>query len=182
MHSNALSTAVPTHSLPFWHSELHPLMPSSHHLLSSCTNARLGPPFLPEFATLIQLPSRFMNELMPSLMPPSHKQTNDANPLHPCVPASPLQCMTPSVRSGSLPLWYVSCQKTATKCAPIMVWSTTTQDDTSMNVVSSPLTPPQMSQQPHCRLPPELTFLQQCLHPPSLHNCCSLHLSHQQCL
>ena len=47
-----------THSLPFWHSELHPLMASSHHPLSSCTNARLGPPFLPEFATLTQQPSR----------------------------------------------------------------------------------------------------------------------------
>ena len=53
MHSNALSTVVLTHSLPFWHSELHPPMPSSHHLLSSCTNARFGPPFLPESATLI---------------------------------------------------------------------------------------------------------------------------------
>ena len=27
--------------LAFWCSELHPLMPSSHHLLSSCTNTRL---------------------------------------------------------------------------------------------------------------------------------------------
>ena len=35
------------------------------------TSARLGPPFLPEFATPIQQPSRFANELMPTLMPPS---------------------------------------------------------------------------------------------------------------
>ena len=86
MHSNALSTAALTHSLPFWHSELHPSMPSSHHLLSSCTNARLGPPYLPESATPTQQLSRFMSELMPTLMPPSHRQTKDANPLHPCIP------------------------------------------------------------------------------------------------
>ena len=46
--------------------------------------------------------------------------------------ASLLQCMAPSARSGSLPLWYVSCWKTATKCAPVMVWSTATHDDTSV--------------------------------------------------
>ena len=94
MHSNLLSTAVLTHSSSSWHFKLHPSMPSSHHLQSSCTNARLGPPFLPEFVTLIWQPSRFQNELMTSLMPPSHRQTNDANSLHPCMPASPLQCMT----------------------------------------------------------------------------------------
>ena len=159
MHSNVLSTAVLTHSLPFWYSELHPSTPSSHCLLSSCTDARLGPPFLPEFTTLIQQPSRFMNKLTPALMPPSHRQINDANPLHPCMPASPLQCMTPSVSSGSLSLWYVSCQKTATKCAPVMAWSTAAQDNTFMNAVSSPLTLPQLSQQPHHRLLPDLTFL-----------------------
>ena len=126
MHSNTLSTVALTHSSPFWCSELHPLMPSSHHLLSSCTNARVGPPFLPEFATPIWLPSRFVNELIPTPMPPSHRQTNDANPLHPCMPASPLQCTTHSKGSGSLPLWYSSCQKTGTKCAPVMAWSTTT--------------------------------------------------------
>ena len=115
MHSNVLSTVVPTPSSPFWCSELHPSMPRPHHLLSSCTNARLGPPFLPEFATLTWQPSRFMNKLMPAPMPLSSRQTNDANPLHPYMPASPLQCTTPSIRSGSLPLWYVSCQKTATK-------------------------------------------------------------------
>ena len=111
MHSNMLSTMVLTTSLPFWCSELHPLMPSSCHLLSSYTNARLGPPFLPEFATLIWLPCRFVNELMTAPMPPSHRQTNDANPLHPCMLGSLLWCTTPSVRSGSLPLWYVSCMR-----------------------------------------------------------------------
>ena len=175
-----LSTVVPTHSSPFWHSELQPSMPSSHHLLSSCTNARLEPPFLPEFATPIWLPSGFVNELMPVLMPPSHRQTNDVTPLHPCMLASPLQCMTPSIRFGSLPLRYASCHKTATKCTPVMAWSTTTQDNTFVNAVSSPLTLPQMSQQPHCRLLPDLTFLQHCLHPSSLHNCHSPHLLHPQ--
>ena len=140
------------HSLPFWCSKLHPFIPSSYHLLNSCTNARLGPPFLPEFTTLTQQPSRFMNKLIPAPMPPSHRQTNDANLLHPCMLASQLRCMTPSTRSGFLPLCYMSCQKTATKCALVMAWSTATQDDTFMNVVSSPLTLPQMSQQPHCRL------------------------------
>ena len=45
-----------------------------------------------------------------------------------------------------------------------------------------PLTPPQMSQQPHCRLLPDLTFLHHCLHLPSLHNCNSLCLMHLQWL
>ena len=161
MHCNALSTVVLTCSSPFWCTELHPLIPSSCHQLSSCTNARLRPPFLPESTTQTWQPSRFMNELMPSQMPPSHRQTNNANLLHPCMPASPLWCMTPSIRSGSLPLWYVSCWKTATKCAPVMAWSISTWDDTFMNIVSSPLTLPQMSQEPHCRLLPDLTFLHQ---------------------
>ena len=154
-----LSTVVPTHSSPVWYSELHPSMPSSHYLLSSCTNARLGPPFLPEFATLIQLPSRFMNKLMPTTMPPSHRQTNDANPLHPCMLASLLQCTTPSARSGSLPLWYMSCQKTANKCTPVMAWSTAVQDEAFVNAVSSILTLPLVSHQLYCRLLPHLTFL-----------------------
>ena len=97
-------------------------LPSPAELL---TKARFGPPFLPEFATLIWQPSRFVNELMPALMPPSHRQTNAADLLYPCMLARLLQCMTPSVRSGFPPLWYVSCQKTATKCAPVMAWSTT---------------------------------------------------------
>ena len=181
MHSNVLSTVALTHSLPFWHSKLHPLMPSSHHLLSSCTDARFRPPFLPEFSTLIWQPSRFMNELMPAPMPPSDRQTNEASPLHPCILASLMQCTTPSLRSGTLPLWYASCQKTATKCTPVMVWSTTTQD-TSMNAVSNPLTLTQMSHQPLCRLLPDLAFLCHHLHLLSLHNCHSLHLLHPQCL
>ena len=135
---------------------------------SSCTDTRLGPPFQPEFATPARWPSRFVNKLMPAAMPPSHRQTNDANLLHPCMLASLLQCTTPSIRSGSLPLWYASCQKTATKCTPVMAWFTATQDDTSVNAVSNPLTLPQMSHQPHHRLLPDLTFLQHCLHLPSL--------------
>ena len=155
-------------------------MPSSHHLLSSCTNARLGPPFLPESATPTWQPSRFMNELMPTLMPPSHRQTNNANSLHPCMLVSPLWCMTPSIRSGSLLLWYMSCQKTVIKCTPVTAWSTTAWDNTFVNIVSSPLTLPQMSHQPHCRLLPDLTFLSHHLHLSSLHNCCSLHPLHPQ--
>ena len=172
MFSNTLSTVVLTHSSPFWLSKLYPSMPSSHHLQSSCTNATLGLPFLPEFTTPIWRPSRSLNELMPTLMPPSHWQRNDANRLHPCVPASLLWCMTPSIGPGSLPLWYMSCQKTATKYTPVMAWSTAIRDKTFLNAVSSLLTLPQMSHQPHQRLLPDLTFLQHCLHPPSLHNCC----------
>ena len=126
-----LTAVVPTHSSPFWHSKLHPVMLSSYHLLSSCTNTRLGPLFLREFVTLTQQPSRFMNELMPTLIPPNHRQTKDANLLHPCMLSSQLQCTTPFTRSGYLPLWYVSCQKTATKCTPVMMWSTATLDGTS---------------------------------------------------
>ena len=128
-----LSTAALNHSLPLWCSKLHPLMPSSNHLLSSCTNVRLGPPFLPEFATLTQQPFRFINEFMTALMPPSHRQTNNANLLLPCMLASQLQCTTPSARSGFLPLWYMSCQKTATKFTPVVAWSTASQDDTFLN-------------------------------------------------
>ena len=54
MHSNVLSTVVPIHSFPSWCSKLLQSLPSSHHLLSSCTNTSLGPPFLPESATLTQ--------------------------------------------------------------------------------------------------------------------------------
>ena len=75
-------------------------------------------------------------------------------PLHPCMPASPLWCTTPSVRSESLPLWYLSCSKdsyqvhTSNGVVYCIAW-----DDTSMNTVSSPLTLSQMSQQPHWQAP-----------------------------
>ena len=127
-------------------------------------------------------PLDFVNELMPNPMPPSHRQTNKVNLLHPCMPASLLWCITPPKRSGSLPLWYMSCWKMATKCTPVMAWSTTAWDDTFVNAVSSPLTLPQLSQQPHQRLLPDLTLLHHCLHPSGLHNCCSLHQLNPQCL
>ena len=60
-------------------------LPSPAELLYQCP---IRPPFLPESATQTWQPSRFMNELMPTLMPLSHRQTNDANPLHPCMLAS----------------------------------------------------------------------------------------------
>ena len=49
------------HSSPSWHSKLLQLVPSSHHLLSSCTNTSSGPPSLPKSATLTQQPSKFVN-------------------------------------------------------------------------------------------------------------------------
>ena len=111
---------------------------------------------------------------------PNHRLTNAAKHLHHCMLVNQLQCTTHSASSGSLPLWYVSCQKTATMCAPVMAWSTAIQDDTFMNTVSSLLTLPQLSHQPFCRLLPYLAFLQQCLHPPSLHYYCILYLLHLQ--
>ena len=67
MHSSVLSTVVPIHSLPSWHSKLLQSMPTSHHLLSSCTNANLELPSLPKSATLTQQPFKFMNRLLPTL-------------------------------------------------------------------------------------------------------------------
>ena len=182
MHSNVLSTVVPIFSLPSWCSKLCQSMPSSHHLPSSCTNTSLGPPFLPKSATLTQLACRFMNRLQPILMPSNHRQTNTANLLHPCMLVSQLPCMTPFARFGSPQQWYTSYPRTVTKYAPVMAWSTTAHDDTYVNTVSSPLTLLQTPQQQHHRLLPDLTYLHQSLHPPSLHNWYSLCQLHPQCL
>ena len=182
MHSNILSTAVPIHTLPSWCSELHQLMPSFHHLLSSCTNTSLGPSILPKSATLTQQPSKFVNGLIPAPMPPRHRWINTANLLHPCMLVSPLPCMTPFARFGSPLQWYASYPRTTTKYAPVMVWSTATQDDTYMNAVSSKLTLFQTPQQPHCKLLPDLTSLHHSLHLPSLHNQHNLCQLHPQCL
>ena len=126
MHSNVLSTVVPICRLPSWHSQLCQLMPSSHHLLSSCTNTSLGPPFLPKSATLTQQPSMFVNGLLPTLTPSNHRPINTANLLHPCMLVSQLPCMIPSTRFGSLLHWYVSYPRTATRYAPVMVLFTAT--------------------------------------------------------
>ena len=146
MHSNMLSTVVLICSSPFWHSKLLQSMPSSHHLLSSYTNASLGPPFLPKSATLTQQPSNFTNGLIPTLMPSRHRWINTANLLHPCMLVNQLPCMMPFARIGSL-LWsYASYPRTATRYAPVMVLFTATLDDTYMNAVSSLLTLFQMPQ------------------------------------
>ena len=170
---------------PFWCSELHPLMPSSHHLLSYCTNARLGPPFLPEFATLIWQPSRFMgtNWCLFWCLQVTGRQTMQIS-LHPCMLASLLWCTTPSIRSGFLSLWYASCQKTATKCTPVIAWSTSaTWDDTFCEHSVKPTDTTSDCHISHtagsCQT---CAFLQHCLHLPSLHNCCSPHLLHLQCM
>ena len=126
MHSNMLSTAVPIHSSPSWHSELLQSMPSSHHLLSSCTSASLGPPFLPKSTTLTQQPSKFANGLIPTPMPSRHRWINTANLLHPCILVSQLPCMMPFTRFGSLLQWYTSYQRPATRYAPVMVLFTVT--------------------------------------------------------
>ena len=130
MHSNMLSTVVLIHSLPSWCSELLQLMPSSHHLLSSCTNTSLGPPSLPKSATLTQQPSKFMNGLLPAPTPSNHRQINTANLLHPCMLVSQLPCMIPFTRFGSLLQWYVSYLRTATRYTPAMVQSTTAHEMT----------------------------------------------------
>ena len=136
MHSNVLCTVVPICSLLSWHSELFQLMPSSHHLLSSCTNASLGPPFLPKSTTLTQQPSKFMNRWLPTPTPPNHGLINTANLLHPCMLVSQLSCMIPFTRFGSLLQWYMSYPRTATRYTSVMVLFTTAQDDTYMNAVS----------------------------------------------
>ena len=79
MCSNVLSTVVPIHSLPSWHSELLHLMPSSHQLLSSCTNANLKLPTLPKSATLTWQPSKFVIGLLPVLIPSNHRQISMAS-------------------------------------------------------------------------------------------------------
>ena len=146
MHSNVVSTVVLIYSSPSWHSKLLQLTPSSHHLLSSCTNANVGPLFLPKSATLTQQPSNFMNGLIPTLMPSRHRWINTVNLLHPCMLVSQLPYMMPFARFGSLLQWYVSYPRTATRYAPAMVLFTTTQDNTYVNAVSSPLTLSQMPQ------------------------------------
>ena len=158
------------------------LMPSSHHLLSSCTNASLGPPFLPKSATLIQQPSKFMNRLWPILMPSNHRPINTVNLLHPCMLVSQLPYMTSFTRFGSLLCGYASYPRTATRYTPAMVLFTTARDDTCVNAVSNLLTLSQMPQQPHCRLSPDPRSLCHSLHPLGLHSLCHLCLLHLQFL
>ena len=146
MHPSILSTTVLICSLPSWHSEILQLMPSSHHLLNSYTNASLGPPFLPKSTSLTQQPSKFMNGLIPTLIPSRHRQINTANLLHPCMLVSQLPCMTPFARFGSLLQWYMSYPRTATRYAPVMALSATAHDNTYMSAVSSPPTMLQMPQ------------------------------------
>ena len=162
-----LSPAVPIHSLPSWHSKVLQSMPSSHHLLSSCTDASLGPPSLPKSTTLTQQPSRFVNGLLPTLAPSDHRQINTANLLYPCMPFRQLPCTIPFTRFGSPLQWYVSYPWTATRYTPAMVLSTTAQDDTCVNAVSNLLTLFQMPQQPPCRLLPDPVSLCHSLHQPT---------------
>ena len=176
------STVVPICSYPPGTLKLLQLMPSSHHLLSSCTNSSLGPQFLPKSATLTQQPSKVMNRLLPSLTPSNHKLINTANLLHPYMLVSQLPCMTPFARFGSPLQWYTSYTRTATMYVPEMVLPTAAQDDTNVNTVSSLLTLFQMPQQPHHGLLPEPMSSCHSLHLPSLHSQCSLHLLHPQCL
>ena len=174
-----LSTVVLIHSSPFWHSELHPLMTSSHHLLSSCTNTRLGPPFLPEFATPIWQPSRFMNELLPTLMPPSHRQTNYTNPLAPLYASQPVLMYNILYK-----IWIhatVVCillKDSYQVCASNGVVYCLTRrhlpehsvkpTDTTSDIITATQQAPA---RPHISAP--------LLHPSSLHNYLSLHLLHQ---
>ena len=168
--------------LASWGSKLLQLMPSSHHLLSSCTNASLGPSFLPKSTTLTQQPFKFMNRLVLTPTPLNHRLINTANLLHPCMLVIQLPCMIPFMRFGSPLQWYASYPRTATRYAPAIVLFTATWDDTYMNAVSGPLTLFQMPQQPHHRLPPDPMSLCHSLHPLGLHSPSHLHLLHLQCL
>ena len=176
-----LSTAVLIHSSPSWHSELCQSMPSSHHLLSSCTNTTLGPPFFPKSAILTQQPLMFMNRLLPTQTSWNHRLLNTANLLHPCTLVSQLPCTIPFTRFGSPLQWYASYPRTGTRYTPAMVLFTTAWDDTCMNTVSSPLTLFHMPQQSYCRLPPEPMSLHHSLHPLCLHSPCHLCLLYLQC-
>ena len=180
MHSNVLSTVALIHNTPSWCSELLQSMPSSHHLLSSCTNTSLGPPSLLKFTTLTQQPSKFMKGLLPALTPSDHRLINTANLLHPCMLVSKLPCMILFARFGSLLQWYMSYPRTTTRYTPAMVLSTTTLDDTCMNTMSNLLTLFQIPQQPHCRHLPDPMSLYHSLNS-NLHNQCNLHLSHIRC-
>ena len=84
------------HSWPSWHSELLQLMPSSHHLLRSCTNASLRPPSLPKSKTLTQQPSKFMSGCYPF----QHLQITGWLTLQ-------ISC-TPVCQSASCHVWYPS--------------------------------------------------------------------------
>ena len=127
------STACPPGALSY------PLMPSSHHLLSFCTNANLEPS-LPKSATLTWQPSKFMNGLLPVLTPSNHRPICTASLLHPCMLVSWLPCTIPFARFWSPPQSSMSYPRTATKCTSVQVWSTTVQDDTNMDAVSTLLT------------------------------------------
>ena len=182
MHSNVLSTVVPICSLPSWHSKLLHLMQSSHHLLSSCTNASSGPPSLPKSTTLTLQPSKFANGLLPALTPSDHRLINTASLLHPCMLVSQLPCIMPFTRFGSPLQWYMSYPRTVSRYTPAMVLSTATQDDTCVNAVSNLLILFQMPQQPCHRYLPDPASLCHNLHQPNLHNQCNWHLLHPQCL
>ena len=120
--------------------QTNPIDAKLPYLLSSCTNASLGPTFLPKSTTLTQQPSKFMNRLIPGLTPSDHRLINTANLLHLCTLVSQLPCTIPFTRFGSSLQWYVSYPRTATKCAPVQVLSTTAQDNTCVNTVSNLLT------------------------------------------
>ena len=182
MHANVLSTVVQIHSSPSWHCELHQSTPSSDHLLSSCTYASLGPPFLPKSITLTQQPSKFMNRLIPALTPSDHKLINTANLLHTLYAGQPVAMYVPFTRFGSPLQCYGHYLRIATRYAPAMVLFTAIRDDTYMNAVLNLLTLFQTPQQLHCRLMPGPTSLCHSLHQPSLHSQCNLCLLHLQCL
>ena len=118
-------------------------LPSPAELLYQC---QLRTTIPAKSTTPTQQPSKFANGLIPTLMPSRHRQISTANLLHPCMLVRKLPCMMPFARFGSLLWWYVSYPRTATRYAPAMVLFTITQDDTSMNEVSSPLTPSQRPQ------------------------------------
>ena len=72
-----------------WHSELHQLMPISHRLLSFCTNARLGPPFLPKSTTLTLQPSQVREWIN------THSDASKAQEDKHCRPLAPLYAGQP---------------------------------------------------------------------------------------
>ena len=182
MHSNVLSTAVPIHSLPFWHSELLQLMSSSHCLLSSCTNASLGSPFLPKSANTDPAAPQVCKQI--DTCSNAFKAQVDKH----CKSLAPLYAGQPVAMYDTLhKIWIPA---TVVCILPKGSYQVHTSYGTIYHCMrqtpvwmqcQAHLTLSQIPQQPHCRLLPDLTSLCHSLHPLGLHSPCYPCLLYLQC-
>ena len=102
MHSNEPNTVVLIHILPYWHSELHPSMPSFHLQQSCCTNTSSEQPIPPRYAIMTHQPSKSVSRSTHTLKLLNHKLTNAAKHFGHCILVNQLQHMTPSIGFGFL--------------------------------------------------------------------------------